>query len=120
MSCLFRALAYFVRVDSPERLRQKICTYLALNRPLAHADAATYVRWETQMGLDHYVRLMRQPSTWGGAIELQAFCELYGWSVQCIDTRTQKSWVYAPLNNTARRHVTLLWQGASHYEPQRS
>lgn len=119
MSCLFHSLAYFVKTDSAELIRQKVCNFLALNRPLAHADAQTYIQWETQKPLDQYVREMRHSGTWGGAIEIQAFCELYGFSVKCIDQRTQKSFAYVPLNKSFQRRITVLWQGACHYEPQR-
>lgn len=119
MSCLFHSLAYFVKTDSADLIRQKVCNFLALNRPLSHADATSYVLWETQKPLDQYVREMRHSGTWGGAIEIQAFCELYGFSVRCIDQRTQRSFTYVPLNKLFQRRITVLWQGASHYEPLR-
>ena len=87
MSCLFHSLAHFVQTDSAALIRQKICNYMALNKTLAHTDARTFILWETQLPLNDYVRWMRREHTWGGAIEIQAFCELYGMSVRCIDKR---------------------------------
>lgn len=118
MSCLFRALGYFIK-ENEQILRQRICNYLQLNKTLAHLDASTFVQWDTQMAIDDYVRCMRQDHTWGGAIEIQAFCELYGLPITCVDQRTGKKFQYVPLkeNRQGTDRITLLWQGANHYEP---
>jgi hypothetical protein len=120
MSCLFRSLSYFVPSDSAELIRQKVCTFLALNRYMAHSDTSTYIKWETGMSLRDYVRKMRSEQTWGGAIEIQAFCELYGISVHCIDQRTNQPFVYNPTSKPYHKHITLLWQNQCHYEPRQS
>ena len=118
MSCLFQAFSHFVPDDSPDLIRQKVCNFLALNRRLGNRDARTYVVWLSGEDLDAYVANMRRESTWGGAIEIQAFCELYDVHVTSIDLRTGDTMEYQPSGSSQGLRITITWNGG-HYEPQR-
>ena len=77
MSCLFKALSNFT-ADNPEELRSKICDFLAQN-PILFADIKVdnIVKWEKDIELCNYITNMRSNETWGGAIEIKSFCEIY-------------------------------------------
>lgn len=119
MSCLFRALASFVPGVDEHVLRQKICTYLILNLPIAHARTSDYVRWESDLDLTTYVRRMRSASVWGGGIEIQVFCELYNFSVTVLNLRDQHSKIVfqpRPSRCGVTRQAEISWNGG-HFEP---
>lgn len=114
MSCLFQSLGALTQT-CPKELRQEICDYLASNPPLFDDDTTT--QGVVVPCLDTYVRTMREPSTWGGAVEIKAFCDLYRVGVVVYDTRSQPP---RPIEFLPRRRRTrtlhLLWNGG-HYEP---
>ena len=77
MSCLFRSLSNFISSDTDE-LRQKICDFLEQN-PIIFDDikADKAIEWEKNISLQEYVNEMRKNETWGGAIEIKSFCEIF-------------------------------------------
>lgn len=116
MSCLFNSLARFVGEPSAV-VRQKICDYLAAGKPIIEGlDTRTILAYEYE-GRD-YVQRMRRPSTWGGAIEIQAACNLWGYRVVVHNhrtaARTQIEFLPVSLNSPTRT-VHLSWTGG-HYE----
>ena len=77
MSCLFNSLSYFVKENSDE-LRHNICNYLEKNPPLMDGMTTEQVIYfENGQNLKDYIKNMRNTSTWGGAIEIKAFCNIY-------------------------------------------
>lgn len=123
MSCLFRALAHFTsEEDTTDVVRQKICNFLALNREFALGPSEKVVRWESNMSLREYVAKMRLSGTWGGATELQAFCELYRRRVHVRSLRPKdkgRAGTYQPKDGVFYRTHTITWNGG-HYEPVKS
>ena len=118
MSCLFNSMSYFLNED-PQIIRNKICDYLQNDRPIMQ-DLSTKTILELG-GTKNYIQTMRSPSTWGGAIEIQAACNVWGISVNVIDVRTSNRNVvnFIPINNTSSKTITLEWSGG-HYEPLRT
>ncbi len=119
MSCLFRSLAHFVPEDNEYIIRQKICNYMILNRPIAFANAEQYVQWESDQELSQYVSKMRQIYIWGSATEIQAFCELYNFIVNVHNLRDKgDTIVFASTrkNHGSVKHAHISWSG-NHYEP---
>lgn len=124
MSCLFRSLAAIIKTDDEDIIRQKICNYLICNRPLSTEKAADYILWESNMDLVSYVTKMRNHSEWGGAIEIQGFCELYNYEIEVINIRSSNSsgqndiiqFVPTRKNQGALKFGSLTWNGG-HYEP---
>jgi len=119
MSCLFRSLAKFVKTDDEYLIRQKICNYLILKKPIASASSEDYIAWESNMDLTSYVSKMRTPEIWGGAIEIQVFCELYNYNVSVVNIRSQPhqnmDFESTRKNQGALKFASLTWNGG-HYE----
>jgi len=128
MSCLFDSLSRFVGDDS-FTLRQKICDYLATN-PMLFGDvtAASAMEWDGVPAND-YIQRMRSTSTWGGAIEIKAFCNLYNMNVivenirdnrrndnNTIDFTPEPEDGNGNDNSCGRRGARITWSGG-HYEP---
>jgi len=117
MSCLFHSLSRFVEEDSSS-LRKKICDYLATNPTLfGDVTASSAMEWDGVRG--DYVQGMRSTSTWGGAIEIKAFCNLYGIKVvvENIRDRNGDTIEFVPESGTENsREIRITWSGG-HYEP---
>ncbi len=120
MSCLFRSLGRFVD-QGEEALRKEICDFLA-QEPLLFSDDNTstrdIVKWESGSDLHAYIASMRRSSTWGGALEIKAFVELYRMGVRVRDIRTHPNKVieFVPSRSRPRRWVEVTWSGG-HYQP---
>lgn len=80
MSCLFDALSFYIENVDGQTLRTMISEYLQQD-PLFFDEKnrlSSVLQMDDQpMSLDAYVQNMKQSSTWGGAIEIRAFCELF-------------------------------------------
>lgn len=79
MSCLFDALASIVGASGAV-VRERICAELD-NDPTLFPDSPLRVSdthdAATPQAHAAYVHQMRNPATWGGAIEIKCFCDLY-------------------------------------------
>lgn len=115
MSCLFRSLAVFVQSVDENRLRQMVCDYLRHNPKLMDDLTLQDILVGEDMG--DYVESMRKGSTWGGAIEIKAFCEIFQVAVMVRIRQTARDLVFYPSRRRdVPRMVMIEWQG-SHYEP---
>ena len=76
MSCLFDSLSYFTLNDNGHSLRQKITAYINEDPILIQPNTRLSNILQIQdVGFQNYVNSMRSANTWGGAIEIKAFCE---------------------------------------------
>lgn len=119
MSCLFRSLSAFVEGLHEDGLRQIICNYLEQNPPLMDDLSLRDILHIDGMDTSEYVRNMRCPSTWGGALEIKSFCEIYQVGVVVHIHQTGRDVVFKPSsmeNATSLRAVRIVWTG-NHYEP---
>jgi hypothetical protein len=126
MSCLFNSLSHFIPQTDPQAIRQRICDYLQANSPIIDGmDTHEVLQLDSTNSSDpeQYIASMRSPSTWGGAIEIQAACNI--WSVRIIvhDIRSSKGQTpieFLPISNTPPSDTPfeLEWSGG-HYEPKR-
>ena len=123
MSCLFRSLARFTAENNEVLLRQRICNYLMLDLPISNCKSSEYIAWESNFDLDTYVDRMRQPQVWGGAIEIQTFCEMYNCvvivrSIRGKDVELSKPMTFMPTQKQPglSKCIELSWNGG-HYEP---
>ena len=120
MSCLFQSLSAFIQDTDATMLRTIIADYLEKN-PVLYDDAkiSDVVAWEEgSPTLPQYVARMRHPSTWGGAIEIKAFCDMFQVSIHVVVLRDRKTIEFQPSNMTARDRFMISWNGF-HYEPIR-
>ena len=112
MSCLFNSLSHFIPENS-YNIRQKICDYLEENNPIIEG-------LETKFILDlenpNYIRDMRNTSTWGGAIEIKAFCDMYEIDVEVYIVSTCKKVLFKSNKKHRNGLLKIYWTG-NHYEP---
>lgn len=127
MSCLFDSFSILLdKKFSSNDIRQLVCDYLEQNPKLMDDKSLNQILCNVQnVGLSKYVREMRKENTWGGAIEIKSFCEIFNYKVL----------VYIDKNNRIERKpiefipsctgcneskyskvIKIKWNG-SHYEP---
>lgn len=120
MSCLFRSLASFIHNLNESRLREMIVDYLATD-PFMFRNPDQRLSEILQVDnitLEQYVHHMRNEGTWGGAIEIRAFADMFHASVVVHMKPTKKIIEFHPNNSTeSKNQFTIVWDGG-HYEPQ--
>jgi len=119
MSCLFNSMSHFLPLSS-DQIRSDICGYLAADHPLIDGIETRQIL-ELDAGAN-YINKMRNPRTWGGAIEIQAACNLWRLRIVvrniCTRDRTRPSIEFLPVTASFDRTIELEWSGG-HYEPVR-
>jgi hypothetical protein len=123
MSCLFNALAHFLP-ESGSTIRQKICDYLVQNEKLMDGLDTQFIL-SLDGSAEAYLTEMRKSSTWGGAIEIQAACNIWNLEVTVRNLRDPipttivfQPFQPFPLPLKPFREIELEWTGG-HYEPVR-
>lgn len=119
MSCLFRSLSAFLNQVGEDELRQIICNYLDRNPKLLDELSLKDILHVDGMEMAQYVQMMRHPSTWGSALEIKSFCNIFQVAVIVHIRQTGKDIVFQPSSMehaTCLKTVTIEWQG-NHYEP---
>ena len=116
MSCLFNSMSHFLP-ESSSRIRQMICDYLQNGGKIMDGiDTKTILRFEKP----NYIARMRQSSTWGGAIEIQAACNIWKLRILVNDIRLRsrdpKIIEFLPVTNNFTKTIKLNWNGG-HYTP---
>jgi len=113
MSCLFNSFSRIVGEAAPT-IRSRICDWLATNPVLSEdMQAADAIMIESGLSLDRYVERMRSAHTWGGAIEIRAFVQLWKRPVRVQVIRTGR-WIEFPCVNGGAE-CRISWTGG-HYE----
>ena len=122
MSCLFNSLSRFIVPQTdPQAIRQRICDYLQANSPIIDG-MNTHDVLQLDSSSDQYIGAMRSPSTWGGAIEIQAACNIWNARIMVHDIRTGHGQTieFLPVSAiTSDKTFELEWSGG-HYEPIKS
>ena len=125
MSCLFNSLSHFIAPQTdPQAIRQRICDYLQANSPIIDGMSTHDVlQLDSSKTWDQYIGAMRASSTWGGAIEIQAACNIWNARIVVHDvrrTQEQTSIEFLPVStnatNATDKTFELEWSGG-HYEP---
>ena len=116
MSCLFNSMNYFFKEDS-QVIRNKICDYLQQNQPIIDGLDTNFI---LSMEGSNYINNMRNPSVWGGAIEIQAACNIWNTKITVVNIRNsnQKNIEFQPVKGNANNNISVTWSGG-HYEPVR-
>ena len=135
MSCLFNSLSHFIPQTDPQAIRARICDYLQANSPIIDGIATHDVlQLDSGASPDQYIGAMRTVTTWGGAIEIQAACNIWNARIVVHDIRSgnshgpKQSIEFLPIStdtinatnatNAPDRTFELEWSGG-HYEPIR-
>ena len=121
MSCLFNALAYFLP-ETGSTVREQICEYLGQNEKLMDGLDTQFIL-SLDGSAEEYLTKMRKNSTWSGAIEIQAACNIWNLEVTVRNLRdpiptTIVFHPFHPLPLEPCRKIELEWTGG-HYEPVR-
>ena len=95
-----------------------ICDYLENNGKII--DGLDVLAMENA----NYISHMRNASTWGGAIEIQAACNIWKLRVIVRDIRDirdirESEIEFLPISGMIENTIYLEWSGG-HYEPRRS
>jgi hypothetical protein len=125
MSCLFNSFSRLLG-EAPQAIRNRICDYLEAGEPIMEGIP-------TKMILDsdrpNYIAQMRNPSVWGGAIEIQAACNI--WKAKVIVENRRDSVragagagtaapaqpiEFVPVSAPVTKIMRIYWTGG-HYEP---
>lgn len=116
MSCLFKSIGKLIQLET-QTVRHIICNYLEKNG-LIMEDMET--KDILQMENDNYIKNMRQNSTWGGAIEIQAACNIWRLIVKVHDCRQNEIMTFYPVTETQsiRYKLYICWSG-NHYTPKK-
>lgn len=127
MSCLFNSMSHFIKEDGgPNGIRQRICDYLEKNLPILDGMETRDVLQLEAPTAAHYISKMRNPSTWGGAIEIQCACNIWNARIIVHDIRNRNrnnnnKIEFLPFKSDNQHHsleLHLEWSGG-HYEPRR-
>jgi hypothetical protein len=127
MSCLFNSLSHFIEQTDPQSIRQRICDYLQSSSPIIDGMSTSDVlHMDSGSSPDHYIAAMRSPSTWGGAIEIQAACNIWNARIIVHDIRAGHGQTieFLPVATNATNATNAIktfrleWSGG-HYEPVR-
>jgi len=114
MSCLFNSLAVFLDTPSQE-IRKKICDYLEANNEVIEGLNTKDILKDLE-----YIKKMRDPKTWGSAIEINCACNI--WNLQIIvknirdDVSSNIEFIPIGGKNSNTRQIKISWNG-NHYEP---
>jgi hypothetical protein len=118
MSCLFNSLAKTIQNTNGNELRKIITEYLK-NNPILYDDENTklsdLIGGESE--LSKYINNMEKSSTWGGAIEIKAFCDIFNAIVKVKVLSTNKWIEFIPQNKNIINSpiFTISWNG-NHFE----
>jgi len=120
MACLFDSLSVFLTnnhnpVTSYE-LRQQICNYLSSNPNIMDdidINLITDVMYNKP--IDNYISDMRNNNTWGSAIEIKAFCEIY--DIKIVVLYNSNNIEFIPSNPF--EYIIYLNYTGNHYTPNK-
>lgn len=118
MSCLFQSIGTLIH-KAHHDTRKEICDYMQSHLEHEHQGMRLkdWIHWQLHSPNPHqYIRKMRQPSEWGGAMELAIATKVYKADIRVIDgygIPVAEFWFKD--QSTARRRLILRWTG-NHYE----
>ena len=113
MSFLFDSIGRQVGLSSAQ-VRMDICRYLDRGGTVLDgvktADIVDSV----------YIKQMSLPSTWGGGVEIQAACNVYGVRIAVKSIRmgdSSRPIVFSPVTGRLTYKMLFMTWNGSHYEP---
>ena len=123
MSCLFNSLSQElqhknIHFISASELRQEACNYLHHNFPIISGMSTHELLNITHSNYSQYVSNMRRNSTWGGAIEIQAICNIFKVRIIVVNirNRNRNEIEFLPVHENYSNTLKITWSGG-HYEP---
>ncbi len=115
MSCLFKSLSHFVNGVDENHLRYIICDFLQKNPILFdNVSVNDVVNWRDNIKLNDYINNMKNTNTWGSAIEISSFCNIFNSTV--IVHYNGRKIEFLP-NNKNSKYICNISYNGNHYEP---
>lgn len=124
MSCLFNSLSFFIKDLNAYSLRQIIADYikndsvlfdnLSISK-LISIDPSSFYNCTS---LSQYVDLIKKESTWGGALEIYIFCEIFNVNVNVHISNQNKPIQFK--SSTLSTTTFNIYYTGNHYEPIKS
>jgi len=116
MSCLFLSLAPIVNMH-PMEVRLRIVEYLKTNPAIMdELKAEDIVKLsDTKETFQSYTEKMKSPDTWGGALEIRAFCQLFKVNVTVHVVYTGKEFTF--YSNIASSKTMHIKYTGTHFVP---
>lgn len=114
MSCLFDSLARGIWKKNGAELRREICDYLDSGVEIDGSSVDNLTIWTEDMNKRDYIHRMRQNNTFGGALEIKAFCNMYKKNVK-VDSLPNHKEIEFIGNADDNSWIVLTWNGG-HYE----
>jgi len=110
-NCLFRAVAHQVYGDESVHhiIRTKVVEYLTVER--------NYFLEYVDENFDTYLDRMGRNGIWGGNIEIQAMCEIYGRPIEiyAYSSEPMRTYTNEIANLTSKPPIRLSYHTRSHY-----
>lgn len=118
MSCLFQSIGELIG-KTHQNTRKEICDYMQSHLEHEHQGMRLkdWIRWQLHSTNPHqYIQQMRQPSVWGGAMELAIATKVYQSDIIVINGYGKQVAEFLwKEQHTARTRLILQWTGV-HYE----
>jgi len=110
-NCLFRAVAHQVYGDESIHaiIREKVVEYLRLEK--------NYFMEYVDQNFNSYLEDMAKDGVWGGNVEIQAMCEIYGRPIEiyAYSNAPMRSYTNENANLTSKPPIRLSYHTRSHY-----
>jgi hypothetical protein len=126
MSCLFESLGKYVNLNDVDT-RQLIVGYLS-NNPMLIDDmsAKDLIKISYGISLEKYIEKMLKNYTWGSAIEIKAFADLFNINVnvymytinrdlELFSSPSNKNIIDFHAKNGGNRTINLVYLNNNHY-----
>jgi hypothetical protein len=116
MSCLFDSLSHFVDNMNSQQMRHLIVNYLSTNPTLMDGILFNQIlEWDQQNSQD-YLLNMNNNNTWGGAIEIKAFVNLFKINVHVHIPMVRRMVEFLYNEDSTNPIIHILWTG-NHFIP---
>ena len=113
MSCLFDSLSHFHHEFSGNDMRTILVQYLTKNPNINGLKAQEYIKSEKRMPLEQYIEFMKRPTSWGGAIEIKIYCDVFKRNVLVVSQPNSRNIEFFSKKKTKIWDI-IHWNG-SHY-----
>lgn len=117
-SCLFHSLAYGLREGNASALRRELMAFIRKHPELEISETALrdWIRWDALVSVQKYTDKMSRGG-WGGGIEMAAFSELKGCSVEVYEQCSAGFKRISLFEKAgASRTVRVCYRGGVHYD----
>ena len=110
-SCLFSSIAYLLNKDNFNENSSLMYRLMIVD----HINSTDIGEDMLGMSKTEYIEKISQTSTWGGAIELKFFSEIFNVQIASIDVQSGRLDVFGEMEDYEKR-IYMLYNGI-HYDP---